>query len=185
MALSKFSVRVLVSVIICWSLSTCSFKNNYLWTYPDEVKNPIVHLPHFCSQATSLLSPVTNLTSLANSNSATRNNHVTTIMDSPLPTVSTVPSMYAGSRSTDLHSPVPLIYTTKSLFHLVLSLSTLLLLIVVVILLLAVWMCYLVPVMSYLIVSSICETQSLSPTTLLNAMQKKLEEICYVGELDM
>ena len=87
-------------------------------------------------------------------------------------TVSTVPSIYVGSRSTDLHSPVPPIYFTKSLFHLILSLFSLALLTVAVMLLLTIWMCYLVPVMSYLIVSSICETLSLSPMTLLNAMRK-------------
>ena len=74
MAISKFSVRMLVLIVICWSLSTCSFKNNYSWT---------------------------------------------------------------GSRSTDLHSPVPPIYTIKN-FPLILSLLSLLLLIVVM-LLLAIW----------------------------------------------
>jgi hypothetical protein len=62
--------------------------------------------------------------------------------------------VYVGSRSTDLHSPVPPINNIKS-FSLIPSLSNLLVL-VVVMLLLAIWMCYLVPVMSYLIVSSIC-----------------------------
>ena len=56
MAFSKFSVRMLVLVVICWTLSTCSFKNCYLLTYPDEVKTPLVRLPHFCSQAQSYFS---------------------------------------------------------------------------------------------------------------------------------
>ena len=150
MAFSKFSVHMLVLVVICWSLSTYSFKNCYLWTYPDEVKTPLVRLPHFCSQAHSLISLVVNLTLPANTSSAAKNNAA--IMESILPTVSTVPSIYVGSRSTDLHSPVPPIYFTKSLFHLILSLFSLTLLTVAVMLLLTIWMCYLVPVMSYLIV---------------------------------
>ena len=175
MAISKFSVRMLVLVVMCWSLSTCSFKNNYSWTYPEEVKRPIVHLPHFCSQASSLLSPVANLTTTLPANTSSAATNKITAVESLPPTVCTASSVYIGSRSTDLHSPVPPIYTIKS-FPLILSLLSLLLLIVVM-LLLAIWMCYLVPVMSYLIVSSICETLSLSPTTLLNAIKKKLEEI--------
>ena len=172
MACSKFSLRMLVLVVIRWSLSTCSFENNNcLWTYPEAVKNPLVHLPHFCSQASGLLSPVVNSTVPTNTGSCDRNN--VDFMESILPTVSIVPSVYIGSRSTDLHSPIPPSYITKSLFDLSLSLLSLTLLIVAVVLLLTIWMCYLVPVMSYMIVSSICETLSLSPMTLLNAMRKK------------
>ena len=99
MAISKFSVRMLVLVVICWSLSTCSFKNNYSWTYPEEVKSPIVHLPHFCSQASSLLSPVANLTMTLPANTSSAATNKITAMEPLLPTVSTASSVYVGSRS--------------------------------------------------------------------------------------
>ena len=45
---------------------TCSFESNCLWTYPEAVKNPLVHLPHVYSQANGLLSPIVNSTVPAN-----------------------------------------------------------------------------------------------------------------------
>ena len=98
------------------------------------MKNPLFHLPHFCSQANGLLSPVVNSTVPANTGSSDRNN--VDFMESMLPTVSILPSVYIGSRSTDLHSPIPPSYITKSLFDLSLSLLSLTLLIVAVMLLL-------------------------------------------------
>ena len=169
MAGSKFSVRVLaVVIVISWSLSTCSFQNNSLWTTPDDEKSLEVALPHFCSQANSLHSPA--VVKLFVPSPADKSDPES-LLQSP-PTVSKLPSTYIGSRSTNLYSPIPPAYISISLFDRLLSLVNLILLTAGV-MLLTVWICHLLPLLSYIMISSICETLSLSPRILLDTMRKK------------
>ena len=124
MAYSKFIVRLLV-VVICLCC-TCSFKNNHLWTYPDEHKLPpdlkITGTLYFCSQASSLTSPVMKvlMPSLSTDPGLNSNDEsiATESLPPPLPTISNLPTIYIGSRSSSLFSPVTSteLYNTRQSF---------------------------------------------------------------------
>lgn len=110
MACSKFSLCALVIIYPSWSFSTCSYKNNFLWTdILDDGKRMsqpvnLLALPHYCSQANSLTSPVIVLSVPAVKGTRV---HRDDYFTSSLPTVSNLPTIYAGSKSTDINSPIP------------------------------------------------------------------------------
>ena len=191
MAYSKFVVRLLV-VVICLC-STCSFKNNHLWTYRDEHKLPpdlkITGTLYFCSQASSLTSPVMKVLMLSLSTDPGLNSNdesiATESLPPPLPTISNLPTIYIGSRSSSLFSPVTsteLYNTRQSFFEHTVFLICLILLMTTAIAILAAWMLLLIPLLSYITVSSICETLGLPPIYILKTLKMKVREVHQFGE---
>lgn len=98
----------------------CSYKNNLLWTVilddGEKMSQPLnlLALPPYCSQANSLTSPMIAFSVPAvKGPQARRDNDFTT----SLPTVYNLPTIYAGSKSTDFNSPIPDTCVSRSFFE--------------------------------------------------------------------
>ena len=106
-------------------------------------------------------------------------------MPPPLPTISNLPTIYIGSRSSSLFSPVTsteLYNTRQSFFEHTVFLICLILLMTTAIAILAAWMLLLIPLLSYITVSSICETLGLPPIYILKTLKMKVREVHQFGE---
>lgn len=184
MACPQFIARLFV-IVLCLC-STCSFKNNHWWTSSGENKlSPDLKITgtlYFCSQASSLTSPVMEvlmppLPAIDSSDESMEN------LPPPLPTVSNMPTIYIGSRSSNLFSPVIELYNTRlSFFEHILFLICLMLLMATVTATLAAWMLLSIPLLSYITVSSFCEAFGLPPIFVLKTLKTKLNEVYHFGE---
>ena len=189
MVYPKFIVRLLV-VVLCLC-STCSFKNNPLWASSDEDKlSPELNITgtlFVCSQASSLTSPVIKppLPTSPGLDSGDESMEVPPKenLPPPFPTVSNIPTIYIGSRSCDLVSPVVEVYNTRlNFFEHIIFLICLFLLMAAVTAILAAWMLLSIPLLSYITVSSFCETLGLPTIVLLRTMRTKASEAYHFGE---
>lgn len=189
MAHPEFIIRLFL-VVLCLC-STCSFQNNHLWTSSDEDKLlpdlTITGTLFFCSQASSLTSPVMKVLmpplptspGLHSSDCGTSTENFLP----PSPTISNMPTVYTGSRSSSLFSPVTEFYNTRlSFFEHIVFLTCLVLLMATVTAILAAWMLLSIPLLSYITVSSFCETLGLPPIFALRTLKTKVNEVYHFSE---
>ena len=78
----------------------------------------LLALPHYCSQANSPTSPVIVLSVPAVKGIRV---HRDDYFNCSLPTVSNLPTIYAGSKSTDINSPIPDTCVPKRFFEQIFS----------------------------------------------------------------
>ena len=192
MANCELTLRLfLVFVCLLLSLSSCSFKNNSLRTNLEE-DNLVANLTgslYFCSQASSLVSPVMKLPMPplpTNPSLHLNDDHesvATKCISQPLLTISNLPTVCIGSRSSNLYSPIIDVNTRLSPLEHSLSLLFLTLLLLAAVAPLVAWMFLSLPFLSYIMASSLCETLTLSPSILLNSLKTKVREVYHFGEL--
>ena len=160
------------SLFVYLSLSSASVphvlfnKNNPLWASSDEDKlSPELNITgtlFVCSQASSLTSPVIKPPLPTSPGLDTGDESMEEPpkenLPPPFPTVSNILTIYIGSRSCDLVSPVVEVYNTRlNFFEHIIFLICLFLLMAAVTAILAAWMLLSIPLLSYITVSSFCK----------------------------
>lgn len=153
----------------------------------DNLVADITDSLYFCSQASSLISPVMKLPMpplpmVPGLPESMNDEFIATKCSTPwpLPTISDLPTVYIGSRSSNFYSPVTEITRLSSLDHEYswsMSLVCLSILMAAAVATLAAWMFLSLPFLSYIMASSVCETLTLSPIILLNSLKIKVRDV--------